>query len=57
MIQDAEEQVRIIRENLKTTQSRQKSQYDCRHKDVSYEVDKKAYLWVTPLKGTHRFGI
>ena len=57
MIQDAEEQVRIIRENLKTAQSRQKSQYDRRHKEVSYEVDEKAYLRVSPLKGTHRFGI
>ena len=57
MIQDAEEQVRIIRENMKTAQSHQKSQYDRCHKDVSYEVDEKAYLWVTPLKGTHRFSI
>ena len=57
MIQEAEEQVRIIRENLKTTQSRQKSQYDRRHKEVAYEVGDKAYLRVTPLKGTHRFGI
>ena len=57
MIQEAEEQVRIIRENLKTAQSRQKSQYDRRHKEVAYEVGDKAYLRVTPLKGTHRFGI
>ena len=28
MIQEAEEQVRIVREKLKTAQSRQKSQYD-----------------------------
>ena len=57
MIQEAEEQVRIIRENLKTAQSRRKSQYDRRHKEVAYEVGDKAYLRVTPLKGTHRFGI
>ena len=57
MIQEAEEQVRIIRENLKTAQSRQKSQYDRRHKEVAYEVGHKAYLRVTPLKGTHCFGI
>ena len=49
MIQEAEEQVRIICENLKTAQSHQKSQYDCRHKEVNYEVDEKAYLWVSPL--------
>ena len=57
MIQEAEEQVRVIRENLKTAQSCQKSQYDRHHKEVAYEVGDKAYLRVTPLKGTHRFGI
>ena len=57
MIQEPEERVRIICENLKTAQSRQKSQYDHRHKEVAYEFGDKAYLWVTPLKGTHRFGI
>ena len=57
MIQEAEEQVRIIRENLKTAQSRQKSQYDRHHKDMTYEIGDQAYLRVTPLKGTHRFGI
>ena len=36
MIQEAEEQVRIIRKNLKTAQSRQKSQYDRSHKEVAY---------------------
>ena len=56
MIQEAEEQVRIIRENLKTAQSRQKSQYDRHHKDMTYELGDQAYLRVTPLKGTHRFG-
>lgn len=57
MIQEAEEQVRVIREKLKTAQSRQKSQYDHKHKHMTYEVGEKAYLRVTPLKGTHRFGI
>jgi hypothetical protein len=42
---------------LKTAQSRQKSYYDRHHQDVSYEIGEKAYLWVTPLKGVHRFGI
>ena len=57
IIQDAEEQVRIIRENLKTAQSRQKSQYDRHHKDMVYQPGEKAYLRVTPMKGAHRFGI
>ena len=50
MIKDAEEQVRVIRERLKTAQSRQKSYYDRRHQNVQYEIGEKAYLRVTPLK-------
>ena len=46
MIQEAEEQVRVIHEKLKTAQSRQKSQYDCKHKLMTYEVGEKAYLRV-----------
>jgi hypothetical protein len=44
MIQEAEDQVHIIREHLKTAQSRQKSYYDHHHQDVSYEIGEKAYL-------------
>ena len=50
MIQEAEEQVRIVREKLKIAQSRQKSQYDRKHKAMTFEVDEKAYLRVTPLR-------
>src|ERR1041385_8131901 len=57
MIKEAEEQVRIVREKLKTAQSRQKSYYDPHHREESFNLDEKAYLRVTPLKGTHRFGI
>ena len=57
MIRETEEKVRIVREKLKTAQSRQKSQYDRKHKATTFEADEKAYLRVTPLKGTHRFGI
>lgn len=57
MIQDAEDQVRIVCGKLKTAQSRQKSYYDRHHREESYNMDEKAYLLVTPLKGAHRFGI
>ena len=50
IIQHTEEQVHIIRENLKTSQSRQKSQYDRHHKDMVYQPGEKAYLRVTPMK-------
>src|SRR3954464_2925942 len=49
--------VRIVREQLKTAQSRQKSRYDRHHRPESSELVEKAYLRVTPLKGTHRLGI
>ena len=57
IIRQAEEQVRIIREHLKTAQSRQKSNYDRKHRVMVYQPGEQAYLRVTPMKGTHRFGI
>ena len=52
IIKEAEEQVCIVRDQLKGAQSRQKSYYDCHHREESYNIDEKAYLRVTPLKGT-----
>jgi ribonuclease HI len=57
VINEAEEKVRIIRDNLKIAQSRQKSYYDSKHRDMLYQPGDQAYLRVTPMRGTHRFGI
>src|SRR3954462_10395039 len=57
LIKEAEEQVRIVRDRLRTTQSRQKNYYDRHHREESYNTDEKTYLRVTPLKGTQCFGI
>jgi hypothetical protein len=57
IVQEAEKQVRVIQENLKIAQSRQKSYYDSKHRDMVYKPDDLAYLRVTPMRGTHRFGI
>ena len=57
MIKEAGEQFCIVRDRLKAAQSRQKSYYDRHHREESYNIDKKACLRVTPLKGTQRFGI
>ena len=57
MFNEAEEKVRIIRENLKIAQSRQKSYYDKHHQEVHYEIGDKAYLRVSPLRDIRRFGI
>src|SRR4051812_17018725 len=57
LIQHAEDQVRVIREHLKAAQSRQKSNYDRKHKEMVYQPGEQAYLRVTPMRGTHRSGI
>src|SRR3954466_13130361 len=57
MIKEAEEKVSIVRDRLKAAQSHPKSYYDRHHREESYNFDEKAYLRVTPLKGTQRFGI
>jgi hypothetical protein len=57
IIQQAKEQVRLVREHLKTAQSCQKGNYDRKHQVMVYQPGEQAYLRVTPMKGTHRFGI
>src|SRR3954470_13843560 len=42
---------------LKAAQSRQKSNYDRKHKEMVYQPGEQAYLHVTPMRGTHRFGM
>ena len=48
---------KVIRENLKAAQSRQKSYYDSKHRDLAFEIGDHDYLRVSPMKGTRRFGI
>ena len=57
LIIEAEEMCKVIRENLKATQSRQKSYYDSKHHDLAFEIEDHVYLCVSPMKGTRRFGI
>src|SRR3954463_6835968 len=57
IIQHAEDQVRVIREHLKVAQSRQKRNYDRKHKEMAYQPGEYVYLRVTPMRGTQRFGI
>jgi hypothetical protein len=53
VIQHTEEQVCIVHENLKAAQDRHKS----KRWGLTYQAGDQAYLRVTPMKGTHRFGI
>jgi hypothetical protein len=52
-----EENIRIVRENLKAPQSRQRSYADTRRSELSFEVGDYVYLNVSPIRGTNRFGV
>jgi len=54
---EAEENVAKIRENLKVTQSRQKSYADKGRRELSFRVGDHVYLKVSPLRGTKRFHV
>jgi hypothetical protein len=57
LVNEAEEKVKIIRNNLKAAQSRQKSYADKRRKPIQFEVGDFVYLRVSPTRGVQRFGI
>ena len=46
----------MIRERLKVTTDRQKSNADMRRKDIQYEIGEKVFLKVSPWKKVMRFG-
>jgi hypothetical protein len=56
LIQEAEEQVRIIQENLRVSQTRQKSYADNR-RPLEFEEGDHVYLKVSPLRGMRRFKV
>jgi hypothetical protein len=57
LIQEAEEQVRMIRENLRVAQTRQKSYADNRRRPLEFEEGDYVYLKVSPLRGMKRFKV
>jgi hypothetical protein len=57
ILQEAEKQVQIVRENLKTAQSRQKSYADNRRIELISEVGDFVYLKVSPMRGMKRFKV
>ena len=57
MVSEAEEQVRVIQENLKIAQSRKKSYADKKRQAISFQVGDHVYLRVSPMKGVQRFGV
>jgi hypothetical protein len=57
IIQEAEEQVCIIRENLRVAQTKQKSYTDNRRRPLEFEEGDHVYLKVSPLHGMRRFKV
>ena len=57
MVNEAEEQVRVIQENLKIAKSRQKSYADKKRRSVLFQVGDHVYLRVSPMKGVQQFGV
>jgi hypothetical protein len=54
---EAEENIKMVRENLKIEQSRQQSYADTRRRELSFEVGDFVYLKVSPIRGVRRFGV
>ncbi|WVZ84301.1 hypothetical protein U9M48_031349 [Paspalum notatum var. saurae] len=57
IIQDAEQQLRIVQENLRVAQSKQRSYADVRRRDLSFKVCDHVYLKVSPMRGIRRFNM
>jgi hypothetical protein len=57
ILQEAEKQVRMVRENLRVAQSRQKSYADHRRRELSFEVGDFVYLKVSPMRGLCHFKV
>ena len=57
LIKESEQKVKLICDRLKIAQSRQNSYVDSKRKETVYEVGDRAYLRVSPLRGTKCFGV
>ncbi|XP_070015660.1 uncharacterized protein [Nicotiana sylvestris] len=56
LVQDALEKVKVIKDRLRTAQSRQKSYTDRKVLDVSYMIGERVMFRVSPMKGVMGFG-
>jgi hypothetical protein len=57
ILQEAEKQVRMVRENLRVAQLRQKSYADHRRRELSFEVGDFVCLKVSPMRGLRHFKV
>ena len=57
VLRNAERQVRVIRENLRVAQSRQKSYANTRRRELVFEEGDYVYLKVSPMRSVKRFNM
>jgi hypothetical protein len=57
VLRNVEEQVRMIRDNLRVAQSRQKSYANTRRRELSFKVGDDVYLKVSPMRNVRRFNM
>jgi hypothetical protein len=57
ILEEAEKQVHMVKENLRVVQSRQKSYADHRRRELSFEVGDFVYLKVSPMRGLRHFKV
>jgi RNA recognition motif-containing protein len=57
LVIEAEDKVKVIQNNLKATQSRQKSYADIRRRPLHFQIGDVVYLRVSPTRGIQRFGV
>jgi hypothetical protein len=57
ILDEVEKQVRMVRDNLRVAQLRQKSYANHRRRELSFEVGDFVYLKVSPMRGLRRFKV
>jgi hypothetical protein len=57
VLKDAGKKVRMIRDNLKIAQSRQKIYADTRRRELTFKVGDYVYLKVSPMRSVKRFNM
>ncbi|XP_070050469.1 uncharacterized protein [Nicotiana tomentosiformis] len=55
LIHQAIEKVKVIQEQMRMAQSRQKSYFDIRRRDLEFEVGDWVFLRISPIKGVMHF--
>ncbi|XP_050373418.1 uncharacterized protein LOC126791060, partial [Argentina anserina] len=56
VVQETTEKISIIRDRIRTAQSRQKSYADLKRRHVEFEIGDHVFLKVSPMRGVVRFG-